>query len=142
MVAADQWPDFDILNQKLLAPQDPLQRIENDIQAKLIDIPDIHVMSNKFGIQFFNSLASIDNLTIFLNPVVKSAINYKWPTVRNYTLVLLFIPFFIMLAAFVIFSNVLCGQIESFSSLESRFNIALIVILYILAAYFLVIEIF
>lgn len=81
----------------------------NDISTKIIDIPDIHGFNTHSGIPFFNSLARIDNLDIFLNKVVKAAIDYKWPIVRKYTIIFLFIPFMIQLCVFIAFSNVYDG---------------------------------
>ena len=144
LVAASQWPDFSEIKEGLLEPSKDGSKIMNDISVKIIDIPEIHGFSTDTGGKFFDSLAEIDNLNLFLNPVVKSTIDYKWPLVRFYTILWLFIPFLIQLGAFIAFSNVFCGQLGPSNELwpaARTGNIALIIILYVLAIYFLSIEI-
>ena len=72
---------------------------------------------------------------------MKAAIDYKWPIVRKYTIICLFIPFMLQLCTFIAFSNVYDGQIVTPSLQANQGNMALIVILYVLAIYFFTSEV-
>jgi hypothetical protein len=132
---------MDQVREGILENDDEGSMIKNDITTKMIDVPDIHSFRKVSTRDFFNSLANIDNLDIFLNKVVKSTIDFKWPIVRKYTILFLFIPFIVQLATFISYSNVFQGQYDFKQSQDGiNGNLSVIIILYVLAIYFLTME--
>lgn len=81
-------------------------------------------------------------MSIFQNEAIRVLIDYKWPLVKKYTVILLFIPFLIYLATFIAFSNVFNGQITSEGDNENYRNgkLALMILLYIMSLYSLLSE--
>jgi len=72
-------------------------------------------------------------------------IDYKWPLAREYTIKVLFLPFLLYHLAFLIYSNVFCGQYAfgEDKKLDSWWigHNALCAVLYLFSVYFLANEI-
>jgi len=104
--AAPLWPDIHDLKTNLLLDS---KKDVVEIEIKVFDIPLLHDMTTDEGKKFNKALAAAKNLDVFSSFYIQTLIDYKWPLVRFYTVLLLFIPFQLQLIVFTCYSNFLTG---------------------------------
>lgn len=63
-----------------------------EIEIKVFDIPLIHDYMSKEGIEFTQALADVRNLDVFKSFFTQCLVDYKWPLVRKYIVLTLFLP--------------------------------------------------
>jgi hypothetical protein len=139
VATAELWSNENEMEESLFRMNDDGIDVENEIKVSIIDIPAVHCFQEKIGDEFFDNLARVERINMFENNIIMSIIDYKWPLVKKYTTIFLFVPFVIYLASFIVFSNVLDVQISENQDYRKT-KLAFIIILYILSAYFLLTE--
>ena len=100
----------------------------------------MHDMTTDEGKRFNRTLAEAKNLDVFSSFYTQTLIDYKWPLVRFYTILMLFVPSVFQLIVFTLYSNLLTGQFDTSNTDYFWSKIAFITALYLLSGYFLSVE--
>ena len=106
-------------------------------------MPYIHSYQSdhaKLGENFFKAITDVEGYELFKCKSIQYLIDYKWNMTKNFTLLFLFVPFFIFFLTFIIYSNVFNGQIDLSDPYNEKGFLALSILLYIFGVYFLLNE--
>jgi len=91
---------------------------ESEVETKILDLPKIHDYLEPLSAKFFEALADTEDFDLFTSQAIKKVIDFKYPTVREYTVKKLFIPYIFFLIVFMAYVNV----IYEFSSMQSNLS--------------------
>jgi hypothetical protein len=78
------------------------------LKLSFLDIPKLHSFTSETAADFFEALADTDDMKFFETHAVKKLIEFKWPLIFEYTVKKLFVPFFFLLAFFLVLMHTSC----------------------------------
>ena len=133
LTVSDLWPDKFELKKKIFIDS----QMDTEVKVEFLDVVGIHCYSEKVGDDFFNALADCNNIQLFKYRSLQTIIDYKWPLAREYTIKLLFVPFCMYLAIFIVYSNAFNGQVDFNEPGMYEVDKVLSAILYLFSIYFL-----
>ncbi|CDW76646.1 UNKNOWN [Stylonychia lemnae] len=109
---------------------------EAKIRIELLDIPGAYHYLDPDFIKIFKALSQAESYKIFENKAIMYLIDFNFPVVRNFLLLLLIIPFTIFHVSFVVYMNVIYER-RSESQFYENANYVLAIYHLIMCAYFL-----
>ncbi|CDW82835.1 wd-40 repeat protein [Stylonychia lemnae] len=109
---------------------------EAKIRIELLDIPGAYHYLDPDFIEIFKALSSTESYLIFENKAIKCLIDFNFPVVRNFLLLLLIIPFTVFHITFVVYMNVVYEK-RTESLVYETVNYILAIYQVIMCAYFL-----
>lgn len=124
--------------------------IEQDVRLQYIDIPDIHMMNSTVCKELIQSLADSDDMRLFNTTAVKKLIDYLWPDVLKYTIIMLFIPYLLFLGLYLCYiyidfsstNGMLLADYAKFPNKTATIKASIMIALACISAYLLIIEMY
>lgn len=107
------------------------------------------MMSTKVSQKFIHELADSTNMKLFETTVVKKLIDFIWPVILRFTVIMLFIPYLIFLGLYSWYSHfefegtdgILLKDYIKFKSGGPTIKFLLIIALTAISAYLLILEV-
>lgn len=79
--------------------------MESKIQCEFVDLPEIYHFNDDDFSNFFEQLASTEWLDIFTKKPIQKIIEFNFEIAKEYTIKMLFIPYFFFMLFFIIYYN-------------------------------------
>lgn len=106
-------------------------------------------MSSKVSKKFIQALADSDNMKLFQTIAVKKLIDFLWPVILRFTVLMLFIPYILMLSLYIWYSHFefegtdgyVLKDYFKFKGQGPILKISVVIALTALCLYFIIIEV-